>query len=121
MVSLYTRTGHGPDPDVEHLVAELPDSALTAEQIHMVTQLAHITATAVREGRSTLIRCQSGYNRSGLVVAQTLIELGHSAEAAIDLVRQKRSPWALNNGTFEQYLAAGLDIAYLLTGLEAST
>ncbi|MFC1412516.1 MFS transporter [Streptacidiphilus sp. N1-12] len=43
------------------------------------------------------MRCHSGYNRSGLVVAQTLIELGQDPLAAIALVRQKRSPWALNN------------------------
>ena len=120
VISLYARNGHGPDPGVEHLVAELPDSVLSADQIHMVTQLAHITATAVRDGRTILVRCQSGYNRSGLVIAQTLVALGQSAESAIDLVRRRRSPWALNNETFEQYLTTGLDIAYLLTGLEAT-
>ena len=120
VISLYTLGGHGPDPGVEHLVAELPDGPLSAEQIHMVTQLAQIVATAVRDGRTTLVRCHSGYNRSGLVIAQTLITLGQGAEPAIDLIRRRRSPWALNNETFEQYLTTGLDVAYLLTGLEAS-
>ncbi|MGW5355354.1 hypothetical protein ACWERV_33155 [Streptomyces sp. NPDC004031] len=33
-------------------------------------------------------------------------------------IQQKRSPWALNNQTFQEYLATGLDVAYLLTGLQ---
>jgi hypothetical protein len=37
----------------------------------------------------------------------------------VDLIRRKRSSWALNNEVFEQYLTAGLDAAYLLTGLES--
>ncbi len=68
-----------------------------------------------------LVRCHSGYNRSGLVVAQTLIELGQDPATAIALVRQRRSPWALNNRTFEQYLTTGLDVAHLLAGLETGT
>ncbi|WP_328947639.1 hypothetical protein OG778_01630 [Streptomyces sp. NBC_00184] len=55
------------------------------------------------------------------MVAQTLIELGQNSTTAIALIRQKRSPWALNNQTFEQYLNTGIDIAYLLTGLETHT
>ncbi|MEU0000611.1 hypothetical protein ABZ069_27200 [Streptomyces microflavus] len=67
------------------------------------------------------MRCHSGYNRSGIVVAQTLIELGQDPATAIALIRLSRSPWALNNQTFEQYLSTGLDVAYLLAGLETRT
>ncbi|MGW2544726.1 protein-tyrosine phosphatase family protein [Kitasatospora sp. NPDC001574] len=70
-------------------------------------------AEAVRNDRTVLVRCRSGYNRSGLVVAQTLIELGRDPATAIALIRQSRSPWVLNNQTFEQYLSTGLDVAYL--------
>ncbi|MGW1281965.1 hypothetical protein ACWD4V_34055 [Streptomyces tsukubensis] len=80
-------------------------------------QLAHTTAHAVQNGRTTLVRCHSGYNRSGLVVAQALIHLGREAPASIQLVQEKRSPWALNNATFRSYLTTGLDVARLLTGL----
>ncbi|MCX5215134.1 protein phosphatase [Kitasatospora sp. NBC_00240] len=118
VVSLFTRAGHGPHPRVEHLVGEIPDSPLTAEQIRTVQRLAMATAKAVHDDRAVLVRCHSGYNRSGLVVAQTLVELGQEPAAAVDLVRRRRSPWALNNRTFEQYLTIGLDIAALLTGLE---
>ena len=118
VVSLFTRPGHGPQPGVEHLVAEMPDGPLSSDQIDAVRQTAHATAHAVRNGRTALVRCHSGYNRSGLVVAQALVHLGHEATAAIRLVQQKRSPWALNNETFRDYLTTGLDVAYLLTGLQ---
>ncbi|MET9613809.1 hypothetical protein [Kitasatospora indigofera] len=67
------------------------------------------------------MRCHSGYNRSGLVVVQALIELGQDPSSAIDLVRRQRSPWTLNNPAFQQYLSTGLDVACILTGLEAGT
>ena len=49
-------------------------------------------------------RRSPGLNRSGLVVARTLLELGYEAEAAIALVREARGPWALSNGYFERWL-----------------
>ncbi|XMN05130.1 protein phosphatase [Streptomyces griseobrunneus] len=121
VISLFTRPGHGPHPGVDHLISEIPDGPLTAEQLHSVQQLAVTAAEAVRNDRTVLVRCHSGYNRSGLVVAQTLIELGQDPATAIELIRQSRSPWALNNQTFEQYLSTGLDVAYLLAGLETRT
>lgn len=119
VISLYTQPGHGPAGRVEHRVAEMPDAALSAFQIDQVRQLAVVAATAVRTGRTTLVRCHAGYNRSGLVVAQTLMELGAAAQDAIELVRRRRSPWALNNELFTQYLLTGLDITHLLVGLES--
>lgn len=119
VISLFTRGGHGPDPGVEHRVAEIPDGPLSTGQIDQVRQSAVVAADAVRRGRATLVRCHSGYNRSGLVVAQALIELGHDSSGAVALVRQQRSPWALDNDVFMEYLHTGLDIAYLLTGLES--
>ncbi|MEU6864554.1 protein phosphatase [Streptomyces sp. NPDC046876] len=118
VVSLFTRPGHGPAPDVEHRLAEIPDGPLTAAQLREVQQLAEEVGRAVRAGRTTLVRCHSGYNRSGLVVAQALMGFGQEAAAAIATVRQRRSPWALNNRVFEEYLATGLDVAGLLAGLD---
>ncbi|WP_051779493.1 protein-tyrosine phosphatase family protein [Streptomyces sp. NRRL S-241] len=78
-------------------------------------------ARAVQDGRTVLVRCNAGYNRSGLVIAQTLIELGHDSTTAIDLVRQRRSPSALNNRLFEEYLNTVLGVAHLLAGLDTLT
>ncbi|MFD5431611.1 protein phosphatase [Kitasatospora sp. NPDC127067] len=117
VVSLFTRSGHGPAPGVEHVVREVPDAPLSPGQLLAVQEAAELTAAAVRRGRRTLVRCHSGYNRSGLVAAQALIGLGHESGEAVRLVRERRSPWALNNPVFVDYLDTGLEVAVLLTGL----
>ncbi|MEU7556615.1 hypothetical protein AB0B01_30580 [Streptomyces sp. NPDC044571] len=38
---------------------------------------------------------------------------------AIDLVGRRRSPWALNNLPFVDYLMTGLEVAALLAGLDS--
>ncbi|MEU9130849.1 protein phosphatase [Kitasatospora sp. NPDC048540] len=118
VLSLFARPGHGPAPGVEHHLGEMPDAPLGSRELARVRELAALAADAVRGGRTTLVRCHSGYNRSGLVAAETLRLLGHGIPEAVGLVRRGRSPWALNNEVFVQYLEVGLDIAALLTGLE---
>lgn len=120
VVSLHTRPGHGPGPRAEHVVAELPDAPLTAEQLHRVQHLARAVSLALDMGLTTLVRCHSGYNRSGLVVAECLVSRGLPPDRAVALVRSRRSPHALHNETFTAYLADGLDIAALLNGLDPS-
>ncbi|MFE7328024.1 protein phosphatase [Streptomyces sp. NPDC057565] len=118
VISLFTRPDHGPAPDVDHQVAEIPDDLLTSAQLSTVQQLAWYAARSVGDGHRTLVRCNAGFNRSGLLVGQALIELGYEPTTAIDLIRQRRSPWALNNRIFEEYLATCLDVACLLTSLD---
>jgi hypothetical protein len=55
-------------------------------------------------GHRTLIRCQAGLNRSGLVTALVLYKAGIPTADAIDLIRSKRSPYALCNTRFVDYL-----------------
>jgi hypothetical protein len=45
------------------------------------------------------------------------VRRGHSAEEAIRLIRSRRSPWALHNELFVEYLRAGLPTARLLEEL----
>lgn len=64
-------------------------------------------AGAVLEGLErgkTLVHCQAGLNRSGLVSAYALMKLGMSARDAIDLLREQRSPLVLCNQTFVRQL-----------------
>ncbi|WP_405021036.1 protein phosphatase [Kitasatospora sp. NBC_00070] len=119
VVSLFSAPGHGPSPDVEHLVGTMPDEPLTAAQLRTAASLATAVADAVRAGRTVLVRCHSGYNRSGLVIAQALAGLGHDMDQAITLIRRRRSPAALNNETFVQYLTTGLHLAAQLSDLTA--
>ena len=117
VVSLYTRPGHGPRRGVEHVVYEIPDGPLTSQQIQKVAELARWTAEQVRMRRKVLVRCHAGYNRSGLLAAQCLIERTHTPRQAIELVRRARTDEPLNNELFVDYLTTGLDVAYLLAGL----
>jgi hypothetical protein len=55
-------------------------------------------------GKPTLVRCQAGLNRSGLVIARILIDNGMPPQEAIDLIREQRSPNALFNPAFTKYL-----------------
>lgn len=58
----------------------------------------------------TLIHCQAGLNRSGLVAAIVLMKTGSegrgymSADSAINILRASRSPAVLCNPAFEEYL-----------------
>lgn len=115
--TLLSLPGHGPDPGVEHHVWPIPDGPLDSTQLAGVMRLARAAGDALDAGRSVLVRCYSGYNRSGLVIAHALVDRGHSAEEAIRLIRSRRSPWALHNELFVDYLRTGLPTVRLLEEL----
>ncbi|GAA3977024.1 dual specificity protein phosphatase family protein [Streptomyces plumbiresistens] len=115
--TLLRLPGHGPDAGVEHHVWPIPDGPLDGTQLAGVIRLARAACDALDEGRKVLVRCYHGYNRSGLVVAHALVRQGHSTEEAIRLIRSRRSPWALHNELFVEYLQAGLPTARLLEEL----
>ncbi|MFE1584891.1 protein phosphatase [Streptomyces sp. NPDC058737] len=100
--------GHGPDEGVEHHVWPIPDGPLDGTRLAAVIRLARAAGEALDGGREVLVRCCHGRNRSGLVVAHTLMRRGRGAEDAIRLIRSRCSPWALHNDLFVAYLRAGL-------------
>lgn len=61
---------------------------------------------ACRKTGPTLVHCQAGLNRSALVAGYALMLEGMSADNAITLMREKRSPAVLCNPVFEQWLRA---------------
>jgi protein-tyrosine phosphatase len=74
-----------------------------------VRELAAFVSSLVTSGRRVLVHCTEGLNRSGVVVARALMELGMTASDAIDLVRRRRGPSvdgfpALGNQAFEDWL-----------------
>jgi hypothetical protein len=71
---------------------------------HDLNQLVTSLYGDRQSGKRVLIRCQAGWNRSGLITGLVLMREGFSAEEAIDLIRRMRSPNALCNATFEQFL-----------------
>lgn len=117
VMTLLKLPGYGPDPGVEHHVWSIPDGPLDGTQLAGVMRLAEAACTALEDGRKVLVRCYSGYNRSGLVVAHSLVRDGHGVDEAIRLIRARRSPWALHNELFVEYLRTGLSTARLLEEL----
>ena len=61
---------------------------------------------ACRKDGPVLVQCQAGLNRSSLVTATALMLGGMTADAAIALLREKRSPACLCNPAFEEWLRA---------------
>jgi protein-tyrosine phosphatase len=70
---------------------------------HEIDRWARWTNARRRTG-AVLVHCQAGLNRSSLVTARALMMEGMTADAAIMLIREKRSPAALCNQAFEDYL-----------------
>lgn len=73
------------------------------EELFDIVRIAH---SDWKKGKKVLIRCQAGWNRSGLITALVLMREGMSARDAIDLIRRKRSSYALCNRQFEKFLLA---------------
>ena len=74
-----------------------------------IREVAAFVASLVRSGRHVLVHSTEGLNRSGVLVARTLMDLGWTAKAAVDVVRQKRGPTedgflALSNERFVEWL-----------------
>jgi Dual specificity phosphatase, catalytic domain len=74
-----------------------------------VHELAAFISSLVTSGRRVLVHCTEGLNRSGVVVARALMDMGMTASDAIDLVRRRRGPSvdgfpALGNKAFEEWL-----------------
>ena len=74
---------------------------IDAHDLDQVVQSAHADWQA---GKRVLIRCQAGWNRSGLVTALVLMREGYRSFEAIELIRQMRYENALCNRSFEQFL-----------------
>lgn len=107
VVSLHTSNGFGPHEDVEHIRVLIPDEELLEMEKRRLRELVPHIVAAVKNGKKVLVRCAAGYNRSGLIVATVLRELGYGADEAIALIRERRSRYALCNPTFVEYVLNG--------------
>jgi protein-tyrosine phosphatase len=70
-----------------------------------IRQLAEFVNLFKEQG-PTLVHCSQGFNRSALVVALSLMISGWSAQAAIELLREKHHREVLKNETFVEFLHA---------------
>ena len=103
--------------EVEELRFGFPDSSLTPRAIERAVALSAHAHSRWQSGARVLVRCQAGVNRSGLVMALTLMRHGLSAVDAIGLIRERRGPAALSNRHFVRWL---VDEAHLHVGAEPS-
>lgn len=88
---------------VEQLTVEMYDSL--SEVSDQVDELADTVIRWLNSGKRVLVHCQAGLNRSSLVVARILMKkYSMTADEAIKLIRDQRSPTCLCNETFENYL-----------------
>jgi protein-tyrosine phosphatase len=74
-----------------------------------VREVASFIASLVTSGRRVLVHCTEGLNRSGVVVARALMNMGLTASDAVELVRRQRGPSvdgfpALGNQAFVDWL-----------------
>lgn len=87
-----------------------PDSSLDQEILPEIHAVADWVYSEWKSGKKVLVRCQMGWNRSGMITALVLMKDGRKAKDAIHLIRARRSPHALCNEHFEKYLLS-LDMA----------
>jgi len=89
-------------PDVRVLRALLNDdgSPMTVAEMSRAIRLGREVARRVRGGERVLVTCAMGRNRSGVVTAIAMLEMGMSAPVAVRLIRRARGQHALRNRYF---------------------
>jgi hypothetical protein len=82
----------------------IADAELDEESKPEIRQLAQWLHSEWKMGKRAAAKCQAGWNRSGLIAALVLLHEGFSSDEAIALIRERRSPNALCNPHFVQYI-----------------
>lgn len=101
VISLYPWEQYALPEDCDRDEIVMYDSVdQTFEELERV---ADLVIKKLQEG-PTLVHCQAGLNRSGLVAARVLMKLGRTSDEAISLLREQRSSEVLCNPAFETHL-----------------
>ena len=103
VVTLYA-WAHPMGWGVEELRFGFPDHISAEKDLMQIKDIANWAHDRWKLGKRVLVRCQAGLNRSGLVTALVLMKAGMTAEAAVELIREKRSPDALCNDAFIDWI-----------------
>lgn len=67
-------------------------------------RIAKVVADAVADDLDVYVHCTGGLNRSGVIVALALQQLGYSPESAVRLMRLRRDNFVLCNHAFERFV-----------------
>ena len=89
---------------VKEMRFAFPDGPLEPWTIPQIEAVAEWVHQQWKAGDRVLIRCQAGMNRSSLVTALVLMRDGMNPEDAIELIRNKRSPYVFSNKHFLEYV-----------------
>lgn len=93
------------DWGVEEIRYGIPDSDINDANIKKLLDIAYWGYQRWLSGEKVLIRCQAGLNRSGLITSLILIMDGLFPMSAVNLIREKRTPFALFNKNYVTWLA----------------
>lgn len=93
-----------PRCDNRMVIFDDTEKGLSDDVWEQIRSAVNQAARRWQDGEKVLIRCQAGYNRSGLMMCLVLMILGFTAERAIHQVRWRRGPDVLINSVFERYV-----------------
>lgn len=103
VVSLYPWEAYKVSHELlSHTSVRLYDDLVGPDREQMVALARWINVC--RKTGVTLVHCQAGLNRSGLLAGLALVLEGRSPAEAVSLLRSTRSPAVLCNPTFERWL-----------------
>jgi protein-tyrosine phosphatase len=89
-------------PNVLLIRASLADAEPSEDEVRLAMRTAKQVAGHMAEGRTCLVTCMGGLNRSGLVSGLALRMHGYGGEQAVRAVRVARGPMALSNEHFSR-------------------
>lgn len=105
VLSAYSRPGQEPSDGVEHIEVYFEDSHLTEASLALAEQAAQLVVASYSPDGRILIRCQAGLNRSSLIAGLALVSMGYEGADVVQLIRTRRSPWALCNTEYANHLS----------------
>src|SRR5262245_14467091 len=74
---------------IEFLSLPIPDRGLPESRDKVLT-LVHQLAASIRQGKSIVIHCRAGIGRSTMLAAAVLVDVGESADQALDRIAAAR-------------------------------
>lgn len=102
VVSLYPWEQYAIGRDTDRVEIRMYDAGETPAPESLLEAVACVLI-GLDDGK-TLVHCQAGLNRSGLVAALTLMALGMTPDEAVELLREKRCDAVLCNPAFARWL-----------------
>lgn len=102
VVSLYPWGKYTLGPDTVRVEHKLHDRAALPDVPTLYSAAGYVLG-CLQRGK-TLVHCQAGLNRSGLVAGLAMVLGGYEPEDAIEILRVRRSPAVLCNPVFAAWL-----------------